>query len=87
MQFPTLHDLHHAFGISGVPDPGIEICINNEGPATRLALGMAPEPASLDVPIGDDKDATLADLIKAPDAIDRPGFPLHFEFEYLWHDV
>ena len=49
-----------------------EIAARTGVPVARveLTLGMAPEPASLDVPIGDDKDATLADLIKAPDAID-----------------
>ncbi len=28
------------------------------------------EPTSLDVPVGEDSDATLGDLIRAPDAID-----------------
>jgi RNA polymerase primary sigma factor len=31
---------------------------------------MVQEPTSLDVPVGEDGDATLGDLIKAPDAID-----------------
>ena len=33
-------------------------------------LSLGREPASLDLPIGDDCDATLGDLIEAPDAID-----------------
>jgi RNA polymerase primary sigma factor len=49
-----------------------EIASRTGLPVARVeqALGMVPEPASLDMPIGDDQDATLADLIKAPDAID-----------------
>ena len=31
---------------------------------------MVQEPASLDLPVGEDGDATLGDLIRAPDAID-----------------
>ena len=33
-------------------------------------LSMVQEPTSLDVPVGEDGDATLGDLIRAPDAID-----------------
>ncbi|MGA8078040.1 MAG: sigma-70 family RNA polymerase sigma factor [Xanthobacteraceae bacterium] len=33
-------------------------------------LSMVQEPTSLDVPIGEDGDATLGDLIRSPDAID-----------------
>jgi RNA polymerase primary sigma factor len=33
-------------------------------------LTMVQEPTSLDVPIGEDGDATLGDLIEAPDAVD-----------------
>ena len=53
------------------PAPG-EIAAQTGVPVARVeqALGMTPEPASLDMPIGDDRDATLADLIKAPDAAD-----------------
>ena len=49
-----------------------EIAAQTGVPVARVeqALGMTPEPASLDMPIGDDRDATLADLIKAPDAAD-----------------
>jgi RNA polymerase primary sigma factor len=31
---------------------------------------MVQEPTSLDAPVGEDGDATLGDLIKAPDAVD-----------------
>ena len=49
-----------------------EIAARTGVPLARVeqALGMAPEPASLDMPIGDDQDATLGDLVKASDAID-----------------
>jgi RNA polymerase primary sigma factor len=49
-----------------------EISARTGVPLARVeqALGMAPEPASLDMPIGDDQDATLGDLVKASDAID-----------------
>jgi RNA polymerase primary sigma factor len=49
-----------------------EIAARTGVPVARVeqALGMTPEPASLDMPIGDDGDASLADLIKAPDAAD-----------------
>jgi RNA polymerase primary sigma factor len=33
-------------------------------------LSMVQEPTSLDLPVGEDGDATLGDLIEAPDAID-----------------
>lgn len=33
------------------------------------ALSLVSEPASLDVPVGEDGDATLADLLEAPDAV------------------
>jgi RNA polymerase primary sigma factor len=41
-------------------------------PAARVeqVLSMLPEPTSLDLPVGEDGDATLGDLIKAPDAVD-----------------
>jgi RNA polymerase primary sigma factor len=34
------------------------------------ALAIAHEPASLDTPVGEDGDATLGDLVEAPDAVD-----------------
>lgn len=41
-------------------------------PVARVeqVLSMVQEPASLDLPVGEDGDATLGDLIMAPDAID-----------------
>ena len=41
-------------------------------PVARVeqVLSMVQEPTSLDVPLGEDGDATLGDLIKAPDAVD-----------------
>jgi RNA polymerase primary sigma factor len=54
-------------------DPGsVEIAAKSGIPAARVeqVLTMVQEPTSLDVPIGEDGDATLGDLIKAPDAVD-----------------
>ena len=39
-------------------------------PRVEQVLSMVQEPSSLDVPVGEDGDATLGDLIKAPEAID-----------------
>jgi RNA polymerase primary sigma factor len=41
-------------------------------PVARVeqVLSMVQEPTSLDTPVGEDGDATLGDLIKAPDAVD-----------------
>jgi RNA polymerase primary sigma factor len=41
-------------------------------PAARVeqVLTMVQEPTSLDMPVGEDGDATLGDLLRAPDAID-----------------
>ena len=33
-------------------------------------MSLATQPTSLDAPVGEDGDATLGDLIKAPDAVD-----------------
>jgi RNA polymerase primary sigma factor len=54
-------------------DPGSgEIAARSGIPAARVeqVLSLVQEPTSLDVPIGEDGDATLGDLIKAPDAVD-----------------
>jgi RNA polymerase primary sigma factor len=55
----------------GRDPPPREIAARTGIPVARVeqALGMTPEPASLDMPIGDDGDVTLADLIKASDAV------------------
>jgi RNA polymerase primary sigma factor len=49
-----------------------EIAARTGMPASRIeqVLAMVQEPASLDVPIGEDGDATLGDLIKASDTVD-----------------
>jgi RNA polymerase primary sigma factor len=41
-------------------------------PVARVeqVLSIVQEPTSLDAPVGEDGDATLGDLIKAPDAVD-----------------
>ena len=53
------------------PTPA-EIAAKMGIPAARVdqVLSMVQEPSSLDMPVGEDGDATLGDLIKAPDAID-----------------
>jgi RNA polymerase primary sigma factor len=49
-----------------------EISLRTGIPAARVeqVLSMVQEPTSLDLPVGEDGDATLGDLIKAPDAVD-----------------
>ena len=49
-----------------------EIAARTGLPVARVeqVLSMVQEPASLDLPVGEDGDATLGDLIRAPDAID-----------------
>jgi RNA polymerase primary sigma factor len=51
--------------------PG-EIATRTGIPVTQVerALSMVQEPMSLDVPIGEDGDATLGDLVEAPDGSD-----------------
>jgi RNA polymerase primary sigma factor len=49
-----------------------EIASRTGIPEARVeqVLSMVQEPTSLDLPVGEDGDATLGDLIKAPDAVD-----------------
>ncbi len=49
-----------------------EIALRTGIPTARVeqVLSMVQEPTSLDLPVGEDGDATLGDLIKAPDAVD-----------------
>ncbi len=49
-----------------------EIALHTGIPAARVeqVLSMVQEPTSLDLPVGEDGDATLGDLIKAQDAVD-----------------
>ena len=53
------------------PRPG-EIAARVGIPVARVeqVLSMVQEPTSLDLPVGEDGDATLGDLIKAPDTVD-----------------
>jgi RNA polymerase primary sigma factor len=54
-------------------DPGpAEIAARTGMSVTRVeqVLSMVQEPTSLDAPVGEDGDATLGDLIKAPDTVD-----------------
>jgi RNA polymerase primary sigma factor len=57
-------------------DPGAkEIAARVGIPESRVeqVMAMVQEPASLDLPIGEDGDATLGDLIAAPDGVDPHG--------------
>jgi RNA polymerase primary sigma factor len=49
-----------------------EIATSVAMPAARVerAMSLVREPVSLDVPVGEDGEATLGDLIEAPDAVD-----------------
>jgi RNA polymerase primary sigma factor len=53
------------------PTPA-EIAARVGAPVGRIeqVLSMVQEPTSLDAPVGEDGDATLGDLIKAPNAVD-----------------
>ena len=54
-------------------DPGAaEVAARSGIPVARVeqVLSMVQDPVSLDLPIGEDGDATLGDLIEAPDAPD-----------------
>jgi RNA polymerase primary sigma factor len=53
-------------------EPGADEIAARSGLAkgqVEQALSLVQDPTSLDVPIGEDGDATLADLIEAPDAV------------------
>jgi RNA polymerase primary sigma factor len=53
-------------------DPVADEIAANSGIAkaqVEQALSLVAEPTSLDLPVGDDGDATLADLLEAPDAV------------------
>jgi RNA polymerase primary sigma factor len=54
-------------------DPSIEAIAMRAGATPQTVervMSLAQEPASLDLPVGEDGDATLGDLIAAPDAVD-----------------
>jgi RNA polymerase primary sigma factor len=53
-------------------DPAADEIVASSGIAktqVEQALSLVSEPASLDVPVGEDGDATLADLLESPDAV------------------
>ncbi len=50
---------HEIASRTGIPLPHVE-----------HALSIVPEPSALDLPIGEDGDATRGDLIQAPDSVD-----------------
>lgn len=62
------HKLHQQKG----HEPGTEEIAARSGIAkahVEQVLSLVQEPTSLDIPIGEDGEATLADLIEAPDAV------------------
>src|SRR5262245_36479725 len=61
--------LYQRHGREALPS---DIAARVAGPVARVeqVLSMVQEPTSLDLPIGEDGDATLGDLIKAPNAVD-----------------
>ncbi len=63
------HKLSHKLGRN--PETG-EIAAGVAMPVARVerAMSLVREPVSLDTPVGEDGDATLGDLIEAPDAVD-----------------
>ena len=57
---------------AGARAPGTEEIAARTGipaPRSQRVLSMVQEPTSLDLPIGEDGDATLGDLIEATDAV------------------
>jgi RNA polymerase primary sigma factor len=53
-------------------EPGVDEIATSSGIAkghVEQALSLVQDPTSLDVPIGEDGDSTLADLLEAPDAV------------------
>jgi RNA polymerase primary sigma factor len=63
------HRLSHKLGRTPETE---EIAQSVAMSATRVerAMSLVKEPVSLDTPVGEDGDATLGDLIEAPDAVD-----------------
>jgi RNA polymerase primary sigma factor len=68
----VLRERHKLYQQSGRKPEAGEIAARTWIPIARIdqVLSMAQQPTSLDVPIGQDGDATLGDLIEAPDAVD-----------------
>jgi RNA polymerase primary sigma factor len=63
------HKLSHRLGRTPETE---EIASSVAMSTTRVerAMSLVREPVSLDTPVGEDGDATLGDLIEAPDAVD-----------------
>jgi RNA polymerase primary sigma factor len=63
------HKLAHKLGRSPETEE-IATAVAMSAARVEKALSLVREPLSLDVPVGEDGDATLGDLIEAPDAVD-----------------
>jgi len=68
----VLRDRRKIYQEKGREAAPAEIAARTGVPEARIAqvLQMVQQPASLDLPVGEDGDATLGDLIAAPDAVD-----------------
>ena len=68
----VLRERRRFYQMEGRDPNAAEIAARMGIPVVRVeqVLSMVQEPTSLDAPVGGDGDATLGDLIKAPDAVD-----------------
>jgi RNA polymerase primary sigma factor len=68
----VLRERRRLYQMEGRDPAASEIAARAAVPVERVeqVLSMVQEPTSLDVPIGEDGDATLGDIIEAPDAVD-----------------
>jgi RNA polymerase primary sigma factor len=68
----VLRERHKLYQQSGRKPEAGEIAARTGIPIARIdqVLSMVQQPTSLDVPIGEDGDAMLGELIEAPDAVD-----------------
>jgi len=68
----VLRERRRLYQIEGRDPSPADIAARMGVPVARVeqVLSMVQEPTSLDAPVGEDGDATLSDLIRAPDAID-----------------
>ena len=68
----VLRERRRLYQIEGRDPSPADIAARMGVPVARVeqVLSMVQEPTSLDAPVGEEGDATLSDLIRAPDAID-----------------
>ena len=68
----VLRERRRLYQMGGRDPSPADIAARMGVPVARVeqVLSMVQEPTSLDAPVGEDGDATLSDLIRAPDAVD-----------------